>query len=130
VSTFPSLQYVQELQDHCNNLQTFQEAAEWADLNLLIAFGDERYWLKLYRGKIIDVMEYLPMTNALGYTVIVHGGVDAWREVMDGQKSWALLSTGRILIEGDLMKANQMHEALCLIIESVADVTGEVSDVA
>lgn len=125
VSTFPSLDYVQELSAHCNNLEPFKKATEWADTNLVLEFGDKRYWLKVYRGQIIDIMEYLPMSNAFGYRVVVSGEEDAWRDLMGATKSWALLSTGRITIDGDLIEANRIHEALCLLIESLADVPEE-----
>lgn len=122
MSSFPSLEYVQQLQARCNEQEAFNKATEWADVNLVLAIGDHRYWLKIYRGKIIDVMEYLPMSNAIGYRVLVSGAEDAWRELMSGTKSWALISTGRIAIDGDLIEANRIHEALCLLIESTADI--------
>lgn len=131
MTNFPSLEYLQALRAHCNGLETFRKATEWADVNLVVAVGDQRFWLKLYRGQIIDLMEYLPMTNAFGYRVIVSGEEDAWRELMTGTvKSWALLTTGRLTIEGDLIEANRIHEALCLLVEAVADVPEEKTDVA
>ncbi|OAP24219.1 MULTISPECIES: hypothetical protein [Amycolatopsis] len=41
--TFPSLDYAQKLRAHCNNLDLFAKATEWADLNLVLAFGETRF---------------------------------------------------------------------------------------
>lgn len=123
MTTLPTLSYVKALTAHCNELDTFKKATEWADLNLVLGIGETRFWLKIYRGRIIDVMEYLPMSNAIGYRVLVAGEEEAWRALQAGTKSWELLTTGRITIDGDLVEANRFHEALCLLTESVADVS-------
>ncbi|OAP24220.1 hypothetical protein A4R44_04993 [Amycolatopsis sp. M39] len=65
------------------------------------------------------------MSNAFGYRVVIAGQEDAWRDLMGGTKSWALLTTGRITIDGDLLEANRIHEAICLLVESLADVPEE-----
>jgi hypothetical protein len=130
VAVFPSLEYVQQLQEHCNGLEDFQKATDWSDVNVVLAMGDKRYWLKLYRGRVMDLMEYLPVSNALGYDVIVSGDEPAWRQLAMGTKSWEQLTTGRITIEGNLLEANRLHEALCILMESLADVPGEASNVA
>lgn len=128
---FPSIDFVQALREHCNSQEAFRKATEWSDVNVVLAFGEDRYWLKLYRGEIIDLMEYVPMSNAFGYDVIVSGDVNAWRELMNGSaKSWALLTTGRVVIDGNLIEANRIHEALCIIMEALAFVPEEVSNVA
>jgi hypothetical protein len=117
LAKFSSLEFVKELQERCNSSKDFNIASGWSDTNVVLAFGDERYWLKLYRGEIIDVMEYEPMTNALGYEVIVSGPVDAWKDVLEKRRVfWNTYSTGEITIEGNLIEANRMHEALMLML--------------
>lgn len=120
---FPSLEYLEALRSHLNNLEAFRKATEWADVNVAVKIGDHRYWMKIYRGQVIDLMEDLPMTNPLGYRVIISGDEAAWRELKDGTaKTWALTTTGRLVIDGDLIEANRIHEALCLIVEATADI--------
>ena len=129
---FPSIEFVEDLKEHCNNHEPFRKATEWADVNVVLDFGGERYWLKLYRGQIIDLMEYKPANNnAFGYDVIVSGDVAAWNELMEGSaKSWGLLTTGKISIDGNLMQGNLIHEALCILMEAVQYIPEEVSNVA
>ncbi len=111
-----SMGWVEALQKKCNANPDFNTATMWSDVKIVIAFGDKRYWLKLYKGKIIDLMEYLPMKNALGYDIIVSGALDAWKAVHDGKKVfWEQYNFGRILIDGNLLECNRMHEAICLI---------------
>lgn len=121
---FPSLDFLRELQTRCNSNENFKTASRWADTNVVLAFGDERYWLKLYRGEIIDIMKYEPMANALGYQVIVGGSVDAWQDVLEKRRVFFdTYSTGEITIEGNLIEANRMFEALLLML---ADVLPEI----
>jgi hypothetical protein len=122
VAAFPSLEFVEGLQDRCNASEAFQEAAAWSDVNVVLAFGDEQYWLKLYKGKIMDPTAYEPLSNALGYDVIVSGELEGWRDLIDGKKFWEPLSQGRIKVEGNLLEANRMHEAICIMGEALSSV--------
>lgn len=87
--------WIEELQQRCNADSQFNRASEWSDINLVIEVGNERYWLKLYAGEIIDTMKYEPMSNPLGYDVIVSGSQSAWTPVANGEMPfWEAYSTG------------------------------------
>ena len=123
MADFPSLEFWEGLQKRCNTLEEFQKATDWSDVNLVLAVDDQRYWLKLYRGKILDLMAYEPLSNALGYDVLVSGDTDAWRDLVNGTvKFWEPLSQGRITIDGNLLEANRMHEALSIIADNLQEV--------
>ncbi len=116
--TFPSTEWLESLQRRCNEDTQFNRVAEWSDVNLVIEVGEKRYWLKLYGGEIIDTMEYEPMSNALGYDIIVSGTKGAWEPVVAGEDTfWKAYSNGEIKIEGNLLQANRMHEALVRMAE-------------
>jgi hypothetical protein len=118
-----SMGWMEALQKKCNANTDFNTATMWSDVKIVIAFGEKRYWLKLYKGKIIDLMEYLPLKNALGYDIIISGPLDAWKAVHDGKKVfWELYNFGRILIDGNLLESNRMHEAICLIGDIIPEV--------
>jgi len=120
---FASLGWMQTLQKRCNAHPDFNTATMWADVKIVIAFGDKRYWLKLYRGKIIDLMEYLPMKNALGYDILVSGALDVWETVHARKKVfWEPLDFGQIVIDGNLIECNRMHEAICLIGDIIPEI--------
>lgn len=120
---FPSLEWLEAVQERCNEDEQFERATEWSDVNLVVEVGEERYWLKLYGGEIIDVMEYVPMANALGYDVVVSGERAAWEPVVAGEDTfWKAYSQGTIAIDGNLLQANRMHEALVQMAELMADV--------
>jgi hypothetical protein len=89
MAEFPSVEFWEGVQQRCNSLEDFRKATDWSDVNVVLAVGDQRYWLKLYRGKILDVMPYEPLSNALGYDVVVSGDRDAWKELVNGDvKFW------------------------------------------
>lgn len=113
---FPSLEWVGALKEKCNSNADFNTATMWSDVKIVLAFGDKRYWLKLYKGKIIDLMEYLPFSNPLGYDIIVSGSVDAWDNVREKQLVFgAATGSGAISIDGNMLECNRMYEAICLI---------------
>ncbi|MFC7156970.1 hypothetical protein ACFQPA_16185 [Halomarina halobia] len=119
---FPSAEWLEELQERCNEDEQFNRAAEWSDVNVVIGVDEERYWLKLYGGEIIDTMTYEPMSNPLGYDVVVSGSKEAWEPVVAGDDTfWKAYSSGGILIDGDLLEANRMHEALVRMAELMAE---------
>ena len=84
---FPSLEFVQALQERMNGDATFHTASRWSDVKVLLCFGDQRYWLKLYGGKIIDVMDYFPMANPLGWDYMISASLEIWRALRDGRRS-------------------------------------------
>lgn len=119
---FPSMEWLEAVQKRCNEDDDFNEAAEWSDVNLVIEVGEERYWLKLYGGEIIDTMKYEPMSNALGYDILVSGSKEAWEPIVAGEDTfWKSYSNGEILIDGDLLEANRMHEAIVRMTELMAE---------
>lgn len=118
---FPQLEDVQMAVKYCNGHAPFKRASEWADTKVLVTSGDDRFWFKLYRGSIIDVAEYAPLSNALGYDVLISGSPEGWGHARNGSKAWELLTVHQISMDGNLIEANRLHEALCIFMESFAE---------
>ena len=119
---FPSLEFVQALQERMNGDATFHTASRWSDVKVLLRFGDQRYWLKLYGGKIIDVMDYFPMANPLGWDYMISAPLEIWCALRDGSRALGhLLDTGDIMVDGDLLQANRLYESTHLMLSSVGD---------
>lgn len=118
----PSTEWIAEIQQRCNEDEQFNRAAEWSDVNVVLEIEEERYWLKLYGGEIIETMKYEPMSNPLGYDIKLSGSEAAWTAVNDAQiPFWEAYSTGEIAIEGNLLEANRMHEALVRMAELMGE---------
>ena len=117
---FPSLEFVQALQEALNRDAAFNAASRWSDVKVLLVFGDQRYWMKLYGGKVIDVMEYFPMANPLGWDYMIGAPLDTWRALGDGSRAQGhLLDTGAISVDGDLLQANRMYESTHLTLVAI-----------
>jgi hypothetical protein len=107
----------------------FAQEARWFDGSILIEVGAERLWLKVYRGAVIDVLEFVPV---FGYTFKIAGSVDAWRMLGTGERTFTdLVSAGsryldtveeieaagggyrppELAIEGNGIEAGRMHIA-------------------
>lgn len=118
----PSQEWIDHVQDRCNEDEQFNRASEWSDVNLVLEVGDERYWLKLYGGEIIDTMKYEPMSNPLGYDVLISGSEDTWNAILGAEMPvWKGISTGQLTIEGNLLEANRMHEAIVRMCELMGE---------
>ena len=109
----------------------FEAEARWFDGSILIGVGPEALWLKVYRGKVIDVLEFVPV---FGYTFKLSGSVAAWEMLGSGERTFTdLISAGsrhldtadpealeaagggyrppELAIEGNGVEAGRMHIA-------------------
>jgi hypothetical protein len=107
----------------------FEAEARWFDGSILIVAGAELAWLKIYRGKVIDVLEFIPV---FGYTFKLSGSVATWEMLGSGERTFTdLISAGsrhldsiaaieaagggyrppELAIEGNGVEAGRMHIA-------------------
>ena len=119
---FPSLDLVQALQGSLNDSEACNAASRWSDVKVLLYFGRRRYWLKLYGGKVIDMMEYFPMANPLGRDYMISAPLDIWRCLADGSRAQGYLrDTGDIAVDGDLMQANRLYESTHVMLAAIRE---------
>ena len=125
---FPSLAFVQALQEQLNDNDKFSVASRWSDVKVLLQFGEERYWLKLYGGKIIDSMVYFPMANPLGWDYMISASLDNWQSLRDNSRALGhLLDSGDISVDGNLVQANRMYESTHLMLSAIRDLKSDNS---
>ena len=107
----------------------FEQEARWFDGSILIGIDTEIVWLKVYRGKVIDVLEFVPV---FGYTFKLSGSAAAWEMLGSGERTFTdLISAGsrhlgsveaaeaagggyrppELAIEGNGVEAGRMHIA-------------------
>lgn len=106
----------------------FEAEARWFDGSILLAAGDEQLWVKIYRGKAIDTLEFVPV---FGYTFKLSGSDAAWEMLGSGERTFTdLISAGsrylpieeieaagggyrppELQIEGNGVEAGRMHIA-------------------
>jgi len=120
--SFPDIDFVRALQARLNEDAAFNAASRWSDVKVVLGFGDERYWLKLYGGKIIDLMVWFPMANPLGWDYSITAPLATWRALRDGSRVLGhLLDRGEIAVDGDLLQANRLYESTHLMLSAVRD---------
>ena len=122
---FPSLGFVTAVCEELNRSPRFATVTKWSDVKVLLGIGSQRYWLKLYGGKVIDTMEYLPLTNPLGWDYMIVGELDAWEALRasgpGSNAGAALLNQGRIAVDGNMLEANRMFESTLLLLDAIRD---------
>lgn len=119
---FPSLEFVQALQTHLNGSEAFNAASRWSDVKVLLCFGEKRFWMKLYGGRVIDVMEYFPMANPLGWDYMIGAPLEIWQALADGSRPQGhLLDSGAIVVDGDLLQANRLYESTHLTLVAIRE---------
>jgi hypothetical protein len=123
---FPSLDFVQALQAQLNADEAFATASRWSDVKVLLSLGDQRFWLKLYGGKIIDAMVYFPMANPLGWDYMIAAPLPVWQALRSGTRALGhLLDTGEIMVDGDLLQANRLYESTHLMLSALRDLRAD-----
>ena len=104
--------WADSVQAAANESAEFAGASRWLDLKLVLRFGGAAYWFKLYRGRIIDAAPYNPVTNMLGYDVVVAGEPAAWRRVLDGSSTYGReATTGQIAGDGNRVEVERSYKA-------------------
>jgi hypothetical protein len=107
----------------------FEAEARWFDGSILLGVGAEGLWVKIYRGKAIDTLEFVPV---FGYTFKLSGSEHAWEMLGSGERTFTdLISAGsryldstddavidaagggyrppELAIEGNGVEAGRMH---------------------
>jgi len=133
----------EELVQRLNANSEFEVCAKWFDGSILLESGEDQCWLKLYKGKVLDRLSIVP---PLGYTFKLSASDESWRMAASGEKSfWELFTPGvrdhhlvddpdfktvrrtPIRLEGNLMEANRLYEAVVLLAESYLTVLRDLT---
>lgn len=122
--------FQERLQDALNADEEFVLESRWFDGSILLECGAERCWLKVYRGRVIDRLEFVP---AFGYTFKLVGSAAAWQLLASGERTFTDLATPgsrhcdtleqfaaggggyrppEIAIEGNGIEAGRLHLAI------------------
>lgn len=123
-----------KLVDGLNNDSDFEHQTRWFDGSILLEAPDGQCWLKVYRGKVIDSLPFMP---PLGYTFKLSGPVQAWEDMASGTRLYADLVTPGVRrfdndpslstlgqmtsvmrVEGNVMEASRLTEAIHLLTET------------
>lgn len=118
----------------------FELQTQWFDGSILLEEGTSVAWLKIYRGRVIDHLALMP---PLGYTFKLTAPDSAWNELVDGAPFTTLLLAGKrkftdvddvvddagqtpgeFKLEGNLMEAHRMIEAVYLIADTYRSTAG------
>ena len=82
--------FQQRLRDALNADEEFALESRWFDGSILLESGAERCWLKIYRGQVIDHLEFIP---PFGYTFKLTASPEAWRMLAEGERTFTDLAT-------------------------------------
>jgi hypothetical protein len=117
------------LSETLNRHEGFALETRWFDGSVVLEAGESKCWLKIYRGRIIETLDSIP---PFGFTFRLRGTRDAWEDLVSGRSRFAdLIMPGkrnfegdpslasasasappRIAIEGNLLEATRIYEAL------------------
>lgn len=120
------------LVEELNRSSEFATYARWFDGSVMLEADDGQCWLKIYRGRVIDHMPFMP---PLGYTFKLTGSNWAWEALRSGERHIVdLLTPGlrhfdddtdlarigemtppQIRLEGNVMEAGRVTEVVHLL---------------
>ncbi len=119
----------------------FKEQALCFDGSVLLEVDDDRLWLKIYKGKVID---HQPAVPPFGYTFKFAGSEQAWKLLLSGKRLWADLTypgkryfgddpklerAGELHVdirtEGNLLEAGRLTEAMFQLAYTLKDAAAQ-----
>ncbi len=94
----------------------FASTAAWFDTTIVLESGEQAIFLKIYRGRIIDMGRG---HGFLGYTFALSAGEGTWTRVLsEGNKGLhRALTAGDVRPRGDLIEFNRGVKMVSLLIE-------------
>jgi hypothetical protein len=133
---FGSAEFRDRLQAELKRHEGFAAETRWFDGSIALEADAATCWLKVYRGRIIEALGAVP---PFGFTFKLRGSHEAWQELVAGKRRFAdLITPGqrrfendpslssadgtappRIAIEGNVLEATRLHEALYHLAECV-----------
>ena len=137
---FADAEFQQRLRDALNADEEFALESRWFDGSILLESGAERCWLKIYRGQVIDHLEFIP---PFGYTFKLTASPEAWRMLVEGERTFTDLATPgsrhcatleevaaggggyrppELAIEGNGFEAGRLHLALLRVTAVLSNV--------
>lgn len=137
---FADPEFRERLKVALNADEEFVHECRWFDGSILLESPGERCWLKVYRGAVIDELEFVP---AFGYTFKVIGDDAAWRMLATGERTFTDLATPgsrhcatleevaaggggyrppELAIEGNGIEAGRMHFVILRLAAAYAQV--------
>lgn len=137
---FADPEFQQSLRDALNADEEFVLESRWFDGSIVLESGAERCWLKIYRGEVIDHLEFVP---PFGYTFKLTASPEAWRMLVEGERTFTDLATPgsrhcatleevvaggggyrppELAIEGNGFEAGRLHLAILAITRVLAEV--------
>jgi hypothetical protein len=117
----------------------FEAESRWFDGSILVEIDADRLWLKVYRGRVIDALDFVPV---FGYTFKISGSAAAWSMLGSGERTFTdLISAGsryldtvaeieaagagyrppELAIEGNGIEAGRMHIATMHLARRLAE---------
>lgn|SRR5690606_4159590 len=120
----------------------------WFDGSILVGRGAQALWLKIYRGKVIDTLEFTPV---FGYTFKIAGSASAWEMLARDERTFSdLVSAGsrhqdsveemeaeggayrppELAIEGNWVEVGRVYIGLIHLARCFAGAVTETAEVA
>lgn len=139
--SFADPEFQQLLRDALNADEEFQLESRWFDGSIVLESGADRCWLKIYRGQVIDNLDFIP---PFGYSFKVTGSPDAWRMLIEGERTFTDLATPgsrhcasleevvaggggyrppELAIEGNGFEAGRLHLAILALTRLLSEVS-------
>lgn len=117
---FADLEWMKAFIAKCNSNEEFITASKFADTKIVMMFGDKRYYLKLYKGKIIDLEEFIVSFAPLGYDFSIRAPMDVWESIRSKKtKFWDHYNSTTLEVGGNHMDAHRLHEAIILMCQYI-----------
>ena len=113
---FPSPMWIERLRQAVNSDSDFFRAAEWFDGSIVLGIGKKEYWMKIFMGQIIRVIEG---RRPFGTTFAIRGPETAWRKLFISRNNIfrKMISMGELVMDGNIFESKPIKKAIKLLLD-------------
>lgn len=109
---------IDTLVDELNENLHFTRESAWVDTSIVVTMGSRSYWLKIYKGRVIDSERG---SGSLGYSLELSGTTEGWQSValLERSRLELGLQRGLLQVRGDQLAFLRLWPLVAYVVDSL-----------
>lgn len=129
MADFPSVDWFRSFGETLEDDDQFRQAMARFDGSIKLEIGDDTVWMKLYRGRVLEVLE---QEAEFGSTFTVAGPPEQWVRLLTEERNpfGEQQTLGKIEFRGNVLEATRLTDGLNVLVEHLREETPDTVDLA
>lgn len=127
MAEFPAVEWFRSFGETLEDDDRFRRAMARFDGSLKLEIGDDVVWMKLYRGRVLEV---LGQEAEFGSTFTIAGPVEQWDRLLTEERNpfGEQQTLGKLEFRGNVLEATRMNDGLNVLVEHLRAETPDAVD--